>query len=42
MPSPNIQMRDMNDINSTTLQNYPKKKKKKKVTNNLPAKKKKK
>jgi len=41
MPSPNVQMRDMNDVNSTTLQNYPKKKKKK-VTNNVPVKKKKK
>jgi hypothetical protein len=41
MPSPNVQMRDMNDMNSTTMQNYPKKKKKK-VTNNVPAKKKKK
>lgn len=28
MPSPNVQPRDMNATNSTTLQNYPKKKKK--------------
>jgi len=41
MPSPNIQPRDMNALNSTTLQDYPKKKKKK-VTNNVPVKKKKK
>jgi len=41
MPVPNIQPRDMNALNSTTLQDYPKKKKKK-VTNNVPVKKKKK
>lgn len=40
MPSPNVQMRDMDAMNSSTLQNYPKKKKKKKVTNNVPVKKK--
>jgi hypothetical protein len=39
MRVPNIQVRDMNDMNSTTQQNYPKKKKKK-VTNNVPVKKK--
>ena len=41
MPVPNIQPRDMNALNSTTLQDYPKKKKKKKLTNNIPVKKKK-
>ena len=40
MPVPNIQMRDMDAMNSTTQQNYPKKKKKK-VTNNVPVKRKK-
>ena len=39
MPVPNIQPRDMNALNSTTLQDYPKKKKKK-VVNNVPVKKK--
>jgi hypothetical protein len=39
MPSPNIQMRDMDAMNSTTTQKYPKKKKKK-VVNNVPVKKK--
>ena len=38
MPSPNIQMRDMDAMNSTTTQKYPKKKKKK-VVNNVPVKK---
>ena len=41
MPSPNIQMRDMDAMNSTTTQKYPKKKKKK-VSNNVPVKKNKK
>jgi hypothetical protein len=41
MPVPNIQMRDMDAMNSTTTQKYPKKKKKK-VTNNVPVKKNKK
>ena len=41
MPVPNIQMRDMDALNSTTTQKYPKKKKKKKkITNNVPVKKK--
>lgn len=39
MRVPNIQIRDMDDMNSTTKQNYPKKKKKK-VVNNVPVKKK--
>jgi hypothetical protein len=39
MPSPNVQLRDMDAMNSTTTQKYPKKKKKK-VTNNVPVKKK--
>ena len=39
MPSPNIQIRDMDAMNSTTTQKYPKKKKKK-VVNNVPVKKK--
>jgi len=39
MPSPNIQMRDMDAMNSTTTQKYPKKKKKK-VVINVPVKKK--
>ena len=41
MSVPNIQMRDMDAMNSTTQQKYPKKKKKK-VTNNVPVKKSKK
>jgi hypothetical protein len=39
MPSPNVQPRDMDAMNSTTTQKYPKKKKKK-VTSNVPVKKK--
>jgi hypothetical protein len=42
MPVPNIQMRDMDAMNSTTQQKYPKKKKTKKVVNNVPVKKNKK
>lgn len=38
MPVPNIQMRDMDAMNSTTTQKYPKKKTKK-VVNNVPVKK---
>lgn len=41
MPVPNIQTRDMDAMNSTTTQKYPKKKKKK-LTNNVPVKKNKK